>query len=58
MRKKSTPVVKMKAQKKISKYDVVGDAVGRKVMEIKKNNKESYVRQGNNPLFLLFGHLA
>jgi hypothetical protein len=57
MRKKSTPVIKMKAQKKISRYDMVGDAVGKKVMEIKKSSRDQASQQ-NKPLSILFGHFA
>jgi hypothetical protein len=57
MRKKSTPVIKMKAQKKISKYDLVGDAVGKKVMEIKKGSKVQSGQQ-NKSMSLLFGQFA
>jgi hypothetical protein len=58
MRKKSTPVVKMKAQKKISKFDVVGDAVERKVLEIKRSSKDQYASPENKSLSILFGHFA
>jgi hypothetical protein len=56
MKKKSTnPVVKMKAEKKTVAYNV-GDAVGKKVLEIKKNTKViSSLRENNS---ILFRHLA
>jgi hypothetical protein len=56
MKKKSTtPVIKMKAEKKIPAYSV-GDAVGRKVQEIKKNTKVMSSTRENNSI--LFRHLA
>jgi hypothetical protein len=56
MKKKSTtPVIKMKAEKKIPAYSV-GDAVGKKVQEIKKNTKVVSSSRENNSI--LFRHLA
>jgi hypothetical protein len=55
MKKKSTPVVKMKAEKRIPAFNV-GDAVGRKVQEIKKNSKVISSSRENNSI--LFRHLA
>ena len=58
MKKKSTPVIKMKAQRKIVKYDAVGEAVGKKVLDIKTSSKDISSKPENRPMSLLFGHFA
>jgi hypothetical protein len=58
MRKKSTPVIKMKARKKYTKFTLTGEAVERKVMEIKKNSESHSSGEEQKPVDALFGHLA